>query len=168
MKTYKYWFYYLKKTNELYAYTDNKNYAKEFENMRNMKKFKRVVDDISTDELRQLVEEYKNKYLIKTKMDVYDKNSKEWFKQDIILTSVESITIQNTEAHLLYKNIYSNCWDDPYIFKSKVHKALETLEYVNVYQNYIMAHSGLYQEDELNIKIDKLGIFIRCYGKTLK
>ena len=68
----------------------------------------------------------------------------------------------------MYETLYKYCWDNPYIFKDKIIKALDILEYTKVY-NHIL-NGSFYPEEDNSIKIkpDELGIFIHYYGKTLK
>lgn len=168
MKKYKYWIYYHKKSNSLYAYTDNKKYAKEFEKMRDMEKFDIVSEEIDQNTLNYLAKNYQGKYLKKIPIKIYDMKNKLWFDSDIIVTIDESLGIQNASTHLMYETLYKYCWDNPYIFKDKIIKALDILEYTKVY-NHIL-NGSFYPEEDNNIKIkpDELGIFIHYYGKTLK
>lgn len=164
----KYWIYYYKKTNELYAYTDNKKFAKEFERVRDMDKFEIISEEIDKEMINQLAREYQNKYLKKYPIKIYDKKNLKWMDSELLVTVEESIGIQNIAIQQMQETLYKHCWDDPYIFKKKIYDALEVLGYNKIYYTYIMAQTGMYEDTDLNITSDELGIFIRYYGKTLK
>lgn len=168
MKTYKYWIYYLKETKELYAYTDNKKFAKEFESDRDMNKFKKISCNIDSEEVNGLAKYHQSKYLKKSSIKIYDKKTMKYFNSYIIITIEEEVTIQNTAIQLMYDSIYKYCWDNPYIFKDKIIKALSVLEYVNIYNQMSLSQTGQYEDNQINIKPDELGIFIHYYGNTMK
>ena len=168
MKTYKYWIYYLKETDYLYAYTDNKKYAKEFEKFRDMDKFIKLTREISSDIVNELAKEHQEKYLKKSKIDIYDKKTMKWFKSHLILTMEEELTINNTAIQILYDTLYRYCWDNPYVFNKKIIKALDTLEYTKIYNQINQDSENSDIDQEIKIKPDQLGIFIHCYGKTIR
>lgn len=168
MKEYKYWIYYFKDTNEIYAYTDNKKYAKEFELDRNMDKFIKIRKDILPEEVNYLARHYQGKYLTKAKIKIYDKKTMKWFDSFLIMTLEEEITVQNKSVQLLYDSIYTYCWQDPYVFNEKIYKALDKLEYVNIYNQISSAQSNCYIENEIKLKPDELGIFVHYYAHTLR
>ena len=117
----KYWIYYLKSTNEIYAYTDNKKYAKEFERIRDMNKFKIIQEEIDKDLINHLAREYQNNYLKKMPIKIYNKKKLEWIESEILVTMSESIGMQNIATQLMHETLYKYCWDDPYVFKSKIY-----------------------------------------------
>ena len=67
-KTYKYWFYYL--DGELYAYTDKKEYAKIFEEERDMTKFTKRKEEITREELNFLAKVRNLKNIIKRNLNL--------------------------------------------------------------------------------------------------
>ena len=170
VKMYKYWIYYLNE--EIYAYTDNKEYAKIFESNRNMKLFKKVKMEISKEGVNYLAKEFQEAVLVNMPIDIYDKETHTWIKSNIIVTNMEKITILNVSIQIMNEDLYKFCWFSPYPFNNKIIKALHILEYDKI--NSILTNSKLdqfsddYYDDEINIKADMLGIFIHYYGRTLK
>ena len=63
LKTYKYWFFYKKETDELYAYTDVKEIAKLFKSQRNKNLFHCKKKEITKQEVRKLAEDENDKIL---------------------------------------------------------------------------------------------------------
>ena len=125
-------------------------------------------ETIDKNTLNLLVANYQNNYLKMLPIKMYDKKKLEWIDSQILVTNDEAISIQNISAQLMCDTIYRYCWDDPYIFKNKIYKALKVLGYTKIYNSITCAMSGMYKDEDINIKPDELGIFIHYYGKTLK
>lgn len=165
----KYWIYYLRDgtDNEIYAYTDNKEYAELFELDRNMSMFTCIKKKIGIDEINFLAREYQNCYLKEMKMRIFDKSKSKWINAVYITTVSEYLTVTTASISLIESDIYEHCWYNPGIFKKNIFKALEVIEYNNVYRQIT---SNVYDdnETEINIKPDMLGIFLYYYGKTMR
>lgn len=165
MNKIKYWIYYIKDKDVPYAYTDNKDYAKAFEQNRDMDMFKRIKKDISKQEINRLAREYQNGLLTKVDLDVYDKANESWFTWTFIMTADEYFSLTLAEVQLMESFLYKHCWEHPGKFKNKIIKALEVLEYNNV-NRYLSLKSDT--NVEIRVKPDLLGIFLHYYGKTMK
>ena len=171
MNSYKYWFYYW--DNELYAYTDKKEYAKGFESFRNMKKFKRIKKYISKSEVNQLASDEMLRYLVTMPFTIYNKNNGEVYEDEYIVTQIEKMTVNNYVIKLMNQDLFNYAWIcNPYIFKKPIFKALKFLCYNDAY-NVVSASSktGYYSfEDDSKIKLkpDELGIFLHIYWKTVR
>ena len=164
----KYWLYYLKLDNEdteLYAYTDNKEFAKSFERERDMSLFNKVKKKLSKGELNYLAREYQNCYLKKVEMKMYDKKNHIWLYGDFVMSTTEHLTVTSSAIKLSECDIYRYCWFNPYIFKDNIIKSLEILEYANIYRHN---ESNDYKSHKINLKPDELGIFLHYFGKTMK
>lgn len=166
MKDIKYWIYYEKETDEPYAYTDNKTYAMLFELDRDMGIFKRVKKIMTKDEINYLAKEYQNRFLKLVELDIYDKSKEKWFKGSIAMTADEYFTLTMAEIQLMESYLYQHCWEHPAKFKNKIIKALEVLEYNNVYRH--ITECGNDKHTEIKVKPDLLGIFLHYYGKSMK
>lgn len=164
MNEIKYWLYYLKENNEIYAYTDNKEYAKLFENDRDMTLFNKIKKEISKNEINYLAREYQNCYLKDVSLKIFDKSKQKWFDGNIIMTGEEYLSVTSAEIQLMEVELYQHCWDNPIKFKDKIIKALEILEYNNVYRSIVSTDENI----KINIKVDPLGIFLHYYGKSMK
>jgi len=166
MNEIKYWIYYLKDEDKLYAYTDNKEYANAFELDRDMKLFKKIKKVMTKDEIRYLAQEFQNSVLKEVQLDIFDKDRERWFKGTFVMTSEEYFTITLIEVQLMESELYQHCWDNPWKFKIKIFKALEVLEYNNVYRQISATADN--KPAEIKVKPDLLGIFLRYYGNTMK
>jgi len=170
-KTYKYWFYYL--DGELYAYTDKKEYAKIFEEERDMTRFRKRKEEITRDELNFLARDYQSNYLEKFDIEAFDRENDEIFESFLVITGIERITITNASIQIQNEDLYKYCWDTPHgIFKTKIIKALEILQY-NVLHRQITCATNTGEwpaeyDDNIKLKPDMIGIFCHYYGKTLR
>lgn len=171
MKNIKYWIYYLKDTDEPYAYTDNKSYAKLFESDRDMKLFNRIKKIVNKEEINYFAKEFQNKILNEYELKIFDKHRKRWMTGKFIFTVDEYITISNAEIQFTEVYICQHCWYNPCVFNTKIFKALEILEYNNVYRyltTTVTDDNCDYYDTGIKIKPDLLGIFLYYYGKTMK
>lgn len=168
MNKIKYWIYYLKDKDEPYAYTDNKSYAMLFEVDRDMSQFKKIKKNMSKEEINYLAREYQNNFLKEVSLRIFDKMKECWFTGSFIMTAEESFTINLVEIQLMESELYQHCWEHPGKFKEKIYKALEVLEYNNVYRQITHTISDGEEDPKINVKPDSLGIFLHYYGKTMK
>lgn len=166
-KLYKYYFYYF--DNELYAYTDNKTFSKQFELYRDMKKFVKVIKKINKEEVNILAKENKDKYISSYKFFIFNRKNGSGFEILIPLTFVEKISLTNTAIQLKEIDIYKYCWIPSYIFNSKIRKALSVLYYDNL--NKHISSDGteiLYLPKYFSgLEIDYFSLFVRLFGFTL-
>ena len=169
---YKYWLFYLKKDNEndheLYAYTDNKNFALNFKESRNMDKFICVKKKLSQKEVNFLARDYQSNILQSISLKTSDENNKV-IETTVIGTMIEKITVTNETTRFMVCGLYEHCWIDPNLFNSEVYKALEILEYVDIYNMMNLTnHQSITQGYIPNIIPDELAIFIHYFGKSMK
>lgn len=162
-KLYKYWLYY--KDNELYAYTDNKEYAEKFEEFRNMDLFTRVKKRITKDDVNYLAMEFQGSYLMSNTYKGYNTKNKKYYNIEIITTEIESLNVGNKKVYMENAGLYHNCVIDPYYFNNKLMVALKNIGYFSVYAVY----KGIDEYPfELNIpKIDEISLFVYFYGNTI-
>ena len=170
-KTYKYWLYYY--DDELYAYTDNKSYAKSFERDRDMNKFIKRKKEITREDVNMLAREEQDKYLLSNKIDIYNKEKMTWFEAEFVMTQMERTTINNIAVQVMNEDLYKYCWNTPFIFNNKIIKALELLQYNTLHRQLTYStRSGEYPaefcDEIIHIKPDMLGIFLHYFGKTMK
>lgn len=167
MKTeYTYWIYY--HDNEIYAYTDNKSYAEQFEDFRDMKKFKRVKKELSKEEVNYLAKEYQCLYLKEYSFDVYDKENEDNYPFEIVITSMEEINVNNNTMQVRV-NLSTDTFDlNPKYFNKDIQKALYIIGYLTIYEENQLP----FQNDSLENRIvpvpDQLSIFISLYGWSIK
>lgn len=167
----KYWFYYF--DNKLYAYTDNKERAIEFEQERDMTQFKRKKKNITKKLVNSLArdDELRYLYLIKMNLNIYNKDTLRWMDGSLITTMMEKITVENVSAQLMSDTLFNLVdWNvNPSIFKHKIYKALDDIGYVHLYnQMTVITDTGEYEDGQIKIEPDELGIFLHYFGKTMK
>jgi len=168
----KIWNFYMKdknnpnKINDLYAFTDNKSIAKEFQDERNMDLFICTKEILSHEEFMKLSMDYSDCRLRVCTLPIYNKKTFNKYETDYAVTLAEHCSIF-THANI-YMDLYNHCWINPLIFNDDLYNALTILQYTNIYQNIISQKSYPVENANINLKPDHLGIFIHLYGKTLK
>lgn len=174
-KLYKYYFYYIKSDNdkpELYAYTDNKELAKEFEIQRNMEIFSRVKHKLTRKALNDLVKEYPELSLELvtgyTKNNSYKSDSVEFH---LVMTNVEKMSIISEYDNVINAKLWALTQNDPRLFNKDIKKALSYIDYEYGYANYFSSNPELisrYYDYICDYEMDLFGVFISIYGKLLK
>ena len=162
LKTYKYWFFYKKETDELYAYTDVKEIAKLFKSQRNKNLFHCKKKEITKQEVRKLAEDENDKILSQCQLKYGD--SGKIGNIDMVLTKTEKFTIIRESADLISSSIYKYTWINPFIFNDEIFESLEVLDYVNCNK---LINSGNVNYLDIFSDADELGIFLRNFGNTL-
>lgn len=168
-KLYKYWFFYSKDTNEIYAYTDNKNLADGFEKQRDMNKFIKIKKKISRSLVNDLAKDYNGEYLLDKYLRSYDHDTKEVNDCNIIMTNIEWITVSSIGFSFVNEDIYKYCWLSPYVFNDDVFNALKYIGYNDLHNVLVRTVEDDNTNDPYDyIMADDLGIFLKYYGKTMR
>ena len=159
--TYTYYLYF--KDNELYAYTDNKSYAKEFESVRNMDVFVKKKAKLVSSDINILALEYQSRMLTKKSLYTFNENGI-GISIKMIMTMVEYISVSNMSTSFVY-NLSQLCWTSPLIFNDKYQSMLDILGYT--FMNATL--SGKFKKFDLfNMKVDQLSFFLDLFSDTLK
>lgn len=173
---YKYWLIYLKSADvdvelELYAYTDNKKYMKQFQLERNMKRFIVIKKFLTKEEVHMLAEHYNQLYLMKfegkTRVD-----AKDYIREfSIIVTKEEHQNIISVCADVIMCKILAFVEYDPRYFKEKYLKALAVSGYNSIYM-YITGYSNYEEETSFDdvtqeFEPDYLSAFFNIYSELL-
>lgn len=168
-KLYKYWFFYSKDTNELYAYTDDKNLANGFESQRDMNKFIKVKKKISRSLVNDLARDYDGEYLLEGGMRVYDSVTKETSECKLVVTKIEWITVSSTGFSFVNEEIYRYCWLSPHVFNDEIFNALKVVGYNDIHNVLVRTENDNDINDPFDYIIpDDLGIFLKYYGETMR
>ena len=163
---------------DLYAITNNKEFAKKFKKERNMDKF--IVR--CTNESKESYAEFANKnlscvldyraFITKTLTENKKQTSTEvkllstFYEQqccDSSIQPIEAIDPSEWEAAIPYK-----------IYKKKIEEALRVLEYISHYKIYTQEFANRYidpNDDDYSapdIWYDEVGVFIRLFRHTFK
>lgn len=175
VKRYHYWcFYYHDAASqddiwELYAYTDKKEYAKQFEATRNMKKFRKKSLKLTRKEVNYLADNYQGEYL---RESLYLTKLPSKHKYDItyvkfITTEMEDITARSWMSTFLTIKLWDNCWFDYHIFNDDLIEVLRKLHYTDGY-DMIMGYEN---EDEIDnedtLIPDEFAMFLHLYKHTI-
>lgn len=162
LKTYDYWFFFNKDNDELYAYTDDKKFYKDFKSQRNMKLFYYKKKELTRNEVRDLTNNENEKFLTEYNLKYDNEMSKGSMR--MVITKTEKLTVMNVSADLLSCDIYKYAWITPYIFKDDIIKSLQKIGYISC--NNLINSSGENYFDIFS-EADELGIFLRYFGNTL-
>lgn len=179
--TYKYWFFYIKpeyihlvcteeKDSLLYAYTDNKEYAKIFKNQRDMDKFFMMKKEIDREEVNYLAKYFMREYLIKKEVKTKTGGiGSKVVNFELIITKTEDIIIQSSSSRVLLVDIWKCAWLNPYIFTEKY---LNALTEIGLKDRFDILNSWKTSNKEINkigenVQPDLLSTFIKEFGFLL-
>lgn len=183
MTYYKYWvFYLLPKYYEklgdclplyvhddtyIYAYTDNKDYADQFERCHNMKYFKRKKLNMTTDQVRELTLTERNKYM---KLASYaTRNEGGVSHVDMIVTMEEFYAVEEiVKTKVMQLSLKSNLVN-PDLFSNELRLALNALRYDNFWNYQRGQLSGGVPFDPMTfmVEVDELTIYTKLFGLIL-
>ena len=171
-KLYQYWFFLWRgdinpdsqTKSFLYAYTDRKDYAKRFKEFRTAKNMICYKKKLTKEELNELADISPNLILKEIKLRTIKGNKT--IEIPLVMTVAENNTIINLSTKLVCSDIYTACWDSPYIFKKEIIKALKTLGYLKFHS--VISSSGEFIDDgDEDYDVDELSIFIKNFGFTI-
>lgn len=143
---------YEKETNELYAFTCEKNIYKLFKKTRNMNMYITKKIDYRMDVYSNLNKIHNDLYLSLFKFE----------KMSIPLTHVEGITIINITLDFTSSKIYTLPFVNPEIFKNKYNVLLKDINYESIYNVFSNNMS-----DPIEIKESYFRYFLLFYEKLL-
>lgn len=154
----------------IYAYTDNKDYADQFELCHDMRYFKRKKFILTSDQIHELTLTERNKYL---KMQCYStKNAKGYVKHiDLILTMDELYAVEEASRNYIMKLSLKMNLESPNIFRGGLQHALFDLKYFNFwrYQMGWMSSTGApFDPMTFHIEMDDLMVYTKLFGMLLK
>lgn len=173
IKEYKYWIFYIKEKykddtykelyHRIYAYTDNKEYAKEFEIFHDMEKFIKKEVKLSREEVRILAMHAKKEFLQPCMLTTTSKNSNVE-KIKIIITEGEQQLLIANVSNLANTRLIKATVEVPFIFSKKVYKALYDLKYVLLYAGTDVDNSFI----KGTLHIDELAVYANIFEDILK
>ena len=180
-KKYKYWFFYIKpeyqelvytETDDslLYAYTDNKEYAKIFRNQRDMNKFFMKKIDISKEEVNYLALNFTREYIIKKDIKTKSRGvGSQIIDYSLIVTKAEDSLLQSTISKVLLVDIYRFAWLNPYIFTTEY---LTSLDKIGFKDKFDILSTWKRTDDPIdkigkNVHPDYLSAFIHEFNSLL-
>lgn len=173
MTRYKYWFFYIKPKYEedvykelyhrIYAYTDNKDYAREFELFHDMCKFIKKEILLSREEVRTLTRHAKKEYLQPCSLTT-STNDSGIEKINLIITEGEQQILTANVSNMANNTIIRATVEAPYIFNKKIYKALKELK-------YILLYSGMEVQDSFmngTLHIDEFAVYVNIFSNVLR
>lgn len=178
--SYKYWIFYIKKEyiedipfdylwNQIYAYTDDKKYAKEFESWHDMNKFVKKEVRLSREEVHILTEDVMSKYL-QPYCIITEGKKRRPTKIRIIATKDEKRLVDSNVSMLANNIIIRNTMQEPHIYKYNLFEALSLLKYPQIHSGTDLQINTNYV-DTINvneISIDELAVYIDIFESLLK
>ena len=173
MYKYKYWIFYIKPQYEndsykelyhgIYAYTDNEEYAMEFELFHDMAKFIKKELYLNRSEVRTLAIYAKKEYLQPCILTTSIDNST-IKKMTLIITEGEQLILMSTVSNIANNIVIRATVEPPYIFNKKIYNALNDLK-------YIFLHSGMEIQDSFmggTLHIDEFAVYIDIFSDMLR
>lgn len=173
-KKYKYWLIYIKSTDiniayELYAYTDNKKYMKQFVEERDMNKFIVMMKKLTKNEIHMLTEEFNSSFLIPLEGKTRTEGKKYIGQFSIIATKAEKLNVMNTCTDVIMSKMWSSICYDPMLFKNKYKEMFVRLGYYNAYRYLCLDFDLDYFEDIASeFEPDYLSAFLNMYSDLMK
>ena len=157
---------------KLYAYTNNKEYAKEFKKVRNMDMFIEEVQHVDKSEYNQITSVFHTRgcQLVETKLLTSYEN--ECIKTPVVITQhEEDETILRNET--VYFELCKSTSINSVYFNDKIINALDTLYYFDIMKQYSAEMLGInYSENnsmiDVGLQIDQLQYFILKFGHTMR
>ena len=177
-KKYKYWFFYIKSEfiddvvlpqidDTLYAYTDNKDYAKKFMNTRDMSKFILKKSKISKGIVNYYADNIPDGYLVEESLPTKPKKQ----KVSIVITSLERTNLQNTINSVMLYKLWRTAIINPEVFVDRYRNILNNMGFDIGYEYMIGNSNRLELPPNLclyPVKGDYLSAFIHLNAKILK
>lgn len=147
---------------EIYAYTNNKDLAKNFKDTRNMNNFYLKKMDLDRKEYNDLYRNYMNQIL-------------EWFtgttrdntgimEFSIALTRQESIFTTNQATLMLHESLYRYAWFPIDPLKKEYKKALNILNYQGIRDYILRGETDTHIELIQKMHTDDLRLILNNYG----
>ena len=178
MMTYKYWIFYVKREyiedipfeylwNQIYAYTDNKEYAKQFESWHNMSKFIKREVKLTKEEIHIMTEDIMSKYLQPYRIITEGKKKKK--KKILIISNRDEKRLLDSNVSMIANNtIIRNTIQEPHIYDYSLYKALSVLKYPQMHSGVdIQIETGMISMDDSFIAIDELAVYINIFKELL-
>lgn len=145
----------------LYAFTVDKKLAKRFEKERNMDKFIKIVSKVSREKYIEYGETNRNHDLSLYKLATTHKESESGVAT-LVMTLIEYQCVDpDVVSVALYDNDFwcSKYHYPPYVYKTKIQKALDFIDYSKIYKIYFNPDENVDSEIEVR-KIDQYNYFL--------
>ena len=145
----------------LYAFTADKKLAKRFEKERNMDKFIKIVSKVSREKYIEYGETNRNHDLSLYKLATSRKESESGVAT-LVMTLIE---YQCVDPELASVALYDdNFWCSeyhcpPYVYKTKIQKALDFIDYSKIYKIYFNPDENVDADFDVK-KIDQYNYFL--------
>ena len=158
-KTYTLYIIFLKKTDELYAYTTKKKYAKMFLEQRNSDKFILRKEEVNQEELNDIYKDFPVNRIEEKDLASLNQDTMEKVVVNRVMTTSERMTL-NGRVNTIIMSSQVRRWFPgtkfpDTIIKDKYKKYLSTLKY----------YSDFYSDKD--VFVDELGCFLKLIWSTL-
>ena len=112
----------------LYAFTNNKEYSKIFEELHDMRMFKKIKNKITKDEYLEFRKEITEKELVKVDIEEFDE---EYGKISVICPKFEVMDIEDTTEYYQNDKMINTATSDYRILEEEYVKLLDGIGYCN-------------------------------------
>ena len=153
-KTYTLYIIFLKKTDELYAYTTKKKYAKMFLEQRNSDKFILRKEVVNQEELNDIYKDFLVDRIEEKELVSFNQDTMEKVVVNRVMTMSERMTLSG-RVHTIIMSSQLRKWFPDTIIKNKYRKYLITLKY---YSDF---------DSDKDVFVDELGCFLKLIWSTL-
>ena len=145
---------FLKKTDELYAYTTKKKYAKMFLEQRNSDKFILRKEEVNQEELNDIYKDFLVDRIEEKELVSFNQDTMEKVVVNRVMTMSERMTLSG-RVHTIIMSSQLRKWFPDTIIKNKYRKYLITLKY---YSDF---------DSDKDVFVDELGCFLKLIWSTL-
>ena len=157
----KHYLFYMKNELELYAYTEDPDLAKAFEDLRDMKKFYKKEVSLNSSERKELFDLHSECLL-----SIYPLKGPSSEEFPMPMTSLENLCVTSRASNLLVVQLPLTSEINPIIFTEEIGDALRLLGYHDLYKySHDPEASGTLSKI---FEVNTFYIFLEMYGDTLR
>lgn len=180
-RRYRYWIFYVRKDKmseiadalgvdadtRIYAYTDSKEKADEFEKYRDMDLFIRRKVKMTSAEVRDITLKYRNLYIICTKLTSISSDREKVIEVPLAVTMMEQKILELELMGVSAKILFSTKTVPPTIFKHDIFNALNIIKYVAIHMEQ-MGVCCVQDLSQLHVVLDEFYVFLSIFGDTMR
>lgn len=151
---------------EIYAYTDNAEYAYAFLETRNMDMFNYRVKKLNKKDIKKITDEYMLQNIVESNINMKsDKYKNIPIKVHITEQEQNMLNVQSTL--ITHENIFQYTWTDDTLFKNKYRQALTRLMYIGN-RRFLSGGGIAYEIAQHKMRPNFMNILLDLYGELFK
>lgn len=157
----RHYLFYLRNELELYAYTEDPNLAKSFEDLRDMEKFYKKEVSLTSSDRKELFDQHSECLL-----SLYQLKGPRCEEYPMPMTSLENLCVTSRASNLLVVQLPLTSEINPIIFNEEVGNLFRKLGYHDLYRySHDPAASGTLSQV---FEVNTFYIFLEMYGDLLR